>query len=737
MMRDGAQRGATRGIREFSGGAREATCAKLDHSTAMIPGSRADAPGRRGRRPVGLFVFLVVTVAAIMVFSGVAGVYRAPPTGHGPTRVAEGVPSLSISPTSGAPGTTVTVTISDFTPYGQTEVFFNNTTVPTYSIASDPFFYLNSTGGFSGAFSPVSTGLTAGTYEFSANDPGTGESFSASFEVTSSTTTLSATPSVGCAGASISVSGSGFYGDLPYYVYLGPIASSPGYEAVTEGTTSGNGEISNAFTVPSLASGSYTLFAEDAVYNYAATSFSCVGVPSVTLSPSSGPMGITDELTGADFASDSAITATVTPNNAGSTPICPSTTTDSSGGFTCTFVVPPSSGATSELVSTTDASSDSAQATFDVTGPVLTMVPASGEPGSTLKVEGAGFAPGATFQATFSSTNVGCSATVQLSGDVSCSLVVPLMAPEVVLVAGSDDEDNAGSSYFHILGLPTAEFPAYLLQINFPTGGPWPGVKLGSRTGLLLNNWNLNYTTFEAGTNLTTDSVQLYNVSNYYRSSLFAFIIGSDPNSTGTPMPTVIQEPGAIDFEPGSGNVLSVQPVQGGSGDSATPVINFAITGTKPMHGPPGPALAFSLAYYGPPKGYASAVPEPAVIYPAVLMDLVYPSSNAYSNPITIDGVSGSWVYSWELSEAGKGSTGVLLNVTIAVSMVNILLAVITPLSQKISFTLYAFSNGQTESWQFGIIKGHETGPIPVFNESASAGAGAVFYDSYTAASVS
>jgi hypothetical protein len=97
--------------------------------------------------------------------------------------------------------------------------------------------------------------------------------------------------------------------------------------------------------------------------------------PSLTLVPSSGAWGSTVEVEGMDFAADSSITATATPDNEGSTAICPSVTTDTSGSFACDFIDPSNAASTVDTVTATDGSGGQASAEFALVPPSISVAP--------------------------------------------------------------------------------------------------------------------------------------------------------------------------------------------------------------------------------------------------------------------------------------------------------------------------------------------------------------------------
>jgi YVTN family beta-propeller protein len=116
--------------------------------------------------------------------------------------------------------------------------------------------------------------------------------------------------------------------------------------------------------------------------------------PSLALSPTSGPVGTTVTATGAGFAENSSVTVTF---NAGT--VC-ALTSDSTGAFSCTFVLPASPQGTYTVIAT-DASENTASATFEVTTPSVAISPTSGPPGTAITPSVAGLAPSTAYELCF------------------------------------------------------------------------------------------------------------------------------------------------------------------------------------------------------------------------------------------------------------------------------------------------------------------------------------------------
>ncbi len=118
-------------------------------------------------------------------------------------------------------------------------------------------------------------------------------------------------------------------------------------------------------------------------------------LPSITLSPNSGPVGTNVTVTGSYFATSSVVKiAFDVPPFSIQTTIPLIITTNSGGSFSATFVVPPSV-AVAHTVRATDGSTNTASAVFTVTSPVIVLSPNGGPYGIAVPVTvtGNGFSP--------------------------------------------------------------------------------------------------------------------------------------------------------------------------------------------------------------------------------------------------------------------------------------------------------------------------------------------------------
>ncbi|MGP8078097.1 MAG: hypothetical protein ACLQD8_08865 [Thermoplasmata archaeon] len=233
--------------------------------------------------------------------------------------------TITLNRTSGDSFLLLYVDLMNFVPSGRVTVNVYNASVPSFAIESDPFFYLNSSGGVYQLFTP-NFKASVGTYTFTANESGA-PNVSATYTIHPSALgggvlTVTASPDTGYLGSSMTITELGFLAGQPFNVYLG--APTVHYVEIGSGITGAPAGI----IIPSLPTGFYVLFIQDDYFEYAATTVIITAAPStIALSPPQGTPGtvVTATMTGftppVEVTFDSA-QACITPT------------------LTCTFVVP-------------------------------------------------------------------------------------------------------------------------------------------------------------------------------------------------------------------------------------------------------------------------------------------------------------------------------------------------------------------------------------------------------------
>ena len=124
--------------------------------------------------------------------------------------------------------------------------------------------------------------------------------------------------------------------------------------------------------------------------------------PTITINPTSGPVGTAVNVTGNGFDPISTVAITFGGSSVSTVP------PTASGGFTATFRVPLSSSIGVHTVKATQGS-NSASKTFKVTAfvnPIIFLDPSSGPVGTAVNITGAGFDPGSTITIKFDGNNI-------------------------------------------------------------------------------------------------------------------------------------------------------------------------------------------------------------------------------------------------------------------------------------------------------------------------------------------
>ena len=375
----------------------------------------------------------------------------------GLTNQAYAVATLTVSPTSGPPGTSVTVTGAGFPANTFVDLLF------------DTSAQTNATASASGAFTKSMTipaGATVGPHKIKATF-GTSEIPETPFTVTSSTPTITLSPISGPPGSSVTVSGSNFPVSTSITVKFdsATIATIP--SAVTSSTS---GTFSASFTVPSGSSpGSHTITATGGTSTATAT-FTVGGT--ITLSPTTGIIGTTVTITGSGFGASKTITVkfdstTVTTN--------PATITTTASGLispSATFVVPSGVSSGSHTVSATDGTI-AGSATFTVNpSATITLTPTSGGFSTSVSISGSGFTASSSITVKFDANTIATtpsSITTSSSGASSAAITIPSTATVGNhTITATDSAAKTSSASFSVIIPATITLSPSATQPNTP-----------------------------------------------------------------------------------------------------------------------------------------------------------------------------------------------------------------------------------------------------------------------------
>jgi len=283
-------------------------------------------------------------------------------------------PAIVLNPTSGPVGTTVTVTGINFDPTTPVTLTFGGTTVTPTPNPVTP----NSNGGFSATFtvpdpSPIGSKSVVATQG--------SKSASQTFTVTSSTApAIVLDPTSGPVGTTVAVTGTNFDPSSIVTIYFEGNLVTTTPPAVTPAS---NGGFSATFTVPDPSPiGSQQVVATQGDSS-ASKPFTVTPpvTPTITLDPTSGPVGTTVTVAGTNFDPSAIVTIYFDGNLVTTTP--PTVTPNSNGGFSATFKVPASSNGPYTVVA--NQGDNSPSATFTVTD-LVTMTTQSHPSTSTSSI---------------------------------------------------------------------------------------------------------------------------------------------------------------------------------------------------------------------------------------------------------------------------------------------------------------------------------------------------------------
>lgn len=352
---------------------------------------------------------------------------------------------FTLSPTSGAPGSTVAVYATGFSAYETISLYVSGSYV-TAGIA-------DAYGSLSLSFTYPSSATTDNqVVELLGQQSGHVET--ATFDVTSvsGNLTLALSPGSGIAGTVVTASG---YANTAFGASQ-PIAIDFGATQVAATTPNSLGNYSVSFSVPSGQSGAVTVAADETTYGYLATQTFTVTAPQITLGSSSAVPGTALSVTGAGFVPGEAVTITL-PGGATT-----SVTADSSGNFTTSITLSSGLAAGTVTVSAMGATSQApATATLTITGATLTASPGSVQGGSVVTITGTDFAPG---EAVVLAGSDGSTQTVTANsvGSLSATLTVAVSqaAGTLSVIATGATSKQTASAAIAVTAIPPTVTPS-------------------------------------------------------------------------------------------------------------------------------------------------------------------------------------------------------------------------------------------------------------------------------------
>jgi hypothetical protein len=279
----------------------------------------------------------------------------------------------SLSPATGPPGITVSITGAGFTPNSIPTVWWSGNPLPTSGT-------VNGTGYLNATFS-VPT-YPRGQYPITVTTNATDTTlYPLYFTVTPQ---IALNYSSGQVGDPITVSGSGFYASSTATIYFDStaVATTP-----TTITTASNGTFTGVvFNVPPSIQGFHLVTGYDTIGGSLSVSFTVFS--KITVSPASGAVGDNITVSGTGFAADKSIAITFDGAAVTTTPAA--VTTDGVGSFSQARFTVPAIARGTYIIRAQDTSGNYDTETFSTTQSI-TLAPSSGPNGTKVTVNGTGF----------------------------------------------------------------------------------------------------------------------------------------------------------------------------------------------------------------------------------------------------------------------------------------------------------------------------------------------------------
>ena len=314
-------------------------------------------------------------------------------------------PVVTILPSSGAVGTTVTISGTVFDSYkgDNIHIFFDTTEIPGSPLA------VPDNGTFSVEF-VIPANATAGQHWVEVRSETTSSTMLAKNYFSVDATALTLDIHEGNVGASINIAGSGFYVDKPVTLYYMNITQDQiGTEAASP-----TGQFSHQFIIPASPAGFHNIIASNEYGNRAEIQFKVL--PKLMLSLDSAGAGDVVNASGTGFAVRSQITIVF-----GSIAVTEAQT-DDLGSFDIDFYVPPVKPMVYDV---------RAQDSYDNTDAVQFTITAGaslsesiGSTGSQLTINGSGFTPNHTITVYYDDITVK-TALPDNNGDFTATFTVP------------------------------------------------------------------------------------------------------------------------------------------------------------------------------------------------------------------------------------------------------------------------------------------------------------------------
>ncbi len=478
-------------------------------------------------------------------------------------------PTLSVSPSSGALGQTITTSGNHFIASHAVTFKFNGVTLVTTPAAVTS----NSTGGFTGVTFKV-PGTAGGSNIVQASD-GT-NTLSTLFSV-STTPTITLDSSTGFVGKTVTITGVNLVPATKVTFKIGTTTLVTSPATVTSNSTGG---FIATFVVPTSTTGLKTIIASDGTNNPTSPLTISSGL---VLSPSSGPNGTKVTISGTNFAASKVFTFTFNGTSVTTTPV--KTTSTAAGAITgSTFVIGAPSGLNILLANDTAATN----ATFTVTTSGISLSPSSGVLGQTVTITGTNFVPTHAITFKLNGTTLApttpAAVTSSATGAFSATFKVPATAKALNTITASD-----------LTNTPNQNF----------TISVTPGITLNSTTNIVGSPISVSGLNFVPATKVTFK---------FGTTALVTIPATVTSNSTGGFTGVIFKVPATV--APAD---VSVNATDGINKPSTTFTVIAGLT-TSPVSGPNGTQVTFSGTSFTANKAFTfTFAGNPVVTTPTLI----------------------------------------------------------------------------------------------------------------------
>ncbi|HLF05498.1 MAG TPA: IPT/TIG domain-containing protein, partial [Dehalococcoidia bacterium] len=378
---------------------------------------------------------------------------------------------ISLSRTSGPPGTVITVNGAGFAA-GETGIGLTFDGLPVASGIS-----ANGQGAWTGTFPVPPSPGGIHTLRASGSSAGGGTSSDTTFTTTAG---ISLSRTSGTPGLSVTVTGGGFPANE-----RGITLTYDGVVMASNINANAQGAWTTTVTIPASSGGSHAVVATGSAPQSASPEVTFSVGSGLSLSRSSGPPGVSVTIGGSGFSPDErGITLTYD-----GVPISPGLAANAQGTWTVSLVIPPSPGG----VHTFAAASGSQQgglapnASYTVV-PGLAPSRTSGPPGASLTVNGAGFGAGERgITITFDGAPVASGISANAQGSWTAVVAVPSTT------AGAHSIGASGSATQGFVNTDVTFLVAAELTLSRPNASPGTQVTV-SGSGFAANETGISLT---------------------------------------------------------------------------------------------------------------------------------------------------------------------------------------------------------------------------------------------------